>query len=75
MSSVLSHALTPVNEYRRISVSPIAGALGAEISGVDSTKCCARLHDFLLIPMIHAGINDSRNTTVTIRKQSRNARV
>jgi taurine dioxygenase len=38
MSSVLSHALTPAHEYGRICVSPIAGALGAEISGVDLSR-------------------------------------
>ena len=38
MSSALSHALTHANEYDRISVSPIAGALGAEISGVDISR-------------------------------------
>ena len=37
MSSALSHALPHADEYGRISVSPIAGALGAEISGVDIT--------------------------------------
>jgi taurine dioxygenase len=34
MSQALSHA----NDYRRIAVAPIAGALGAEISGVDIGK-------------------------------------
>ena len=38
MSAVLSHAPTHADEYRRISVSPIAGALGAEISGVDLSR-------------------------------------
>ena len=30
--------LTPADEYSRISVTPIAGALGAEISGVDISR-------------------------------------
>ena len=38
MSSTLSHALTHTNEYDRICVSPIAGALGAELSGVDLSR-------------------------------------
>jgi len=38
MSSALLHAPTPADEYSRISVSPIAGALGAEISGVDISR-------------------------------------
>src|SRR6185503_20363561 len=38
MSSALSPALTCADEYVRISVSPIAGALGAEISGVDVSR-------------------------------------
>jgi len=35
MSQALSHAPTYTSDYDRISVSPIGGALGAEISGVD----------------------------------------
>jgi taurine dioxygenase len=35
MSSKLSHAPIHVDEYARIAVSPMAGALGAEISGID----------------------------------------
>ena len=31
-------SLTPADEYDRISVTPIAGALGAEISGVDISR-------------------------------------
>jgi taurine dioxygenase len=38
MSSRLSPVLTHANEYDRICVSPIAGALGAEISGVDISR-------------------------------------
>ncbi len=38
MSSRLSPAPTYTNEYARICVSPIAGALGAEISGVDVSR-------------------------------------
>jgi alpha-ketoglutarate-dependent taurine dioxygenase len=38
MASVLSPVLTPADEYSRISVTPIAGALGAEISGVDISR-------------------------------------
>ena len=38
MSSTVSHAPTPANEDDRISVSPIGGALGAEISGVDISR-------------------------------------
>ena len=38
MSSTLSLLLTHANEYDRISVSPIAGALGTEISGVDISR-------------------------------------
>jgi taurine dioxygenase len=34
----MSHALSHANDYRRIAVAPIAGALGAEISGVDIGK-------------------------------------
>lgn len=38
MSSVLSKETTRPDAYRRIAVSPIAGALGAEISGVDISR-------------------------------------
>ena len=38
MSRALSHAPSHTNDYDRISVSPIAGALGAEISGVDISR-------------------------------------
>jgi taurine dioxygenase len=38
MSSRLSPVLTHANEFERIGVSPIAGALGAEISGVDISR-------------------------------------
>ena len=34
----MSHALSHANDSRRIAVAPIAGALGAEISGVDIGK-------------------------------------
>src|SRR6476660_454864 len=33
------------------------------------------VHGVLFLPMSHAGIKDSRNTSVTIMKQSRNASV
>jgi taurine dioxygenase len=38
MSSRLSSVATRANEYERIAVAPIAGALGAEISGVDISR-------------------------------------
>lgn len=38
MSHALSHAPSRTNDYERISVSPLAGALGAEISGVDISR-------------------------------------
>src|SRR5690349_24672977 len=38
MSAVLSPAPIPAHEYGRISVSPLAGALGAEIGGVDISR-------------------------------------
>jgi alpha-ketoglutarate-dependent taurine dioxygenase len=34
----MSHALSQANDYRRITVSPISGALGAEIGGVDISR-------------------------------------
>jgi hypothetical protein len=34
----MSQALSQPNAYYRISVSPIAGALGAEIDGVDTSS-------------------------------------
>jgi taurine dioxygenase len=38
MSSVPLHAPSNANAYDRISVSPLAGALGAEIGGVDISR-------------------------------------
>ena len=38
MSSVLLHAPSHANAYDRISVSPLAGALGVEIGEVDISR-------------------------------------